>query len=581
MAKTKVRKCLEDDSDNSSDSGDETGSKEAQQRRADKVTAIIRRSRYKRIPAHDQARLRDFAKRVDPDDFRENSGRSISHLKATLRRMENNSLRSNEEELWTTAAPGDYSDDDEPTAPEAASTGGVPVRTVKKPMYRKGPREPAGLMTDNVFEAYAREQIVAMGKHAYKFSEMVGNVAGLAEAKHPNVFKVHEAAIAYSSPSDKKYYRQSKDPRAHAGAYDSMVQFLNNRALGGGQLAEITVGLCSFWLKGLMLEAADAQITFHANLLIYIHEPKNIRARHGPGKDLLICDPNFGVASSTPAKRMLGLLLNAQKEQKKQKGSFPRRIWKSKPRGEHNRDGDCLPLTLEWMLEVVINGPEALGIERNEKGEVTEINGFRRVYSGNAVEAGAIVGKQGNEGRVLEKLQRIMQETALAACLEVKQGGKLKKLGGMCKTRRGVFIPVLKKLQGFIHATTLTACLEARQHGKLKKLGGMCKTRRNAKQHGKLKKLGGMCKTRRNGKTFWNERSEVFLPVFKKLQGIIHETTLTACLEAKQHGKLKKLGGMCKTRRNGKTFWNERSEVFLPVFKKLQGIIHETTLTAC
>jgi hypothetical protein len=45
-------------------------------------------------------------------------------------------------------------------------------------------------------------------------------------------------------------------------------------------------------------------------------------------------------------------------------------------RPERNKDGECLRLVLEWMVEVVMNG---IAITRNADGEITDIKGFRKV----------------------------------------------------------------------------------------------------------------------------------------------------------------------------------------------------------
>jgi len=51
-------------------------------------------------------------------------------------------------------------------------------------------------------------------------------------------------------------------------------------------------------------------------------------------------------------------------------------IWVNKERTEHNSSGICLPLALEWILELLVS---PLAISWAASGRISNIEGFRRV----------------------------------------------------------------------------------------------------------------------------------------------------------------------------------------------------------
>ncbi|KAJ7931979.1 hypothetical protein B0H13DRAFT_1857395 [Mycena leptocephala] len=63
----------------------------------------------------------------------------------------------------------------------------------------------------------------------------------------------------------------------------------------------------------------------------------------------------------------------------KEIGSRMKQVWVNNKQPEHNNDGICLTLALEWMVELVDGGKKGLGIRRNCDGEVTAVKGFRLI----------------------------------------------------------------------------------------------------------------------------------------------------------------------------------------------------------
>ncbi|KAJ7054910.1 hypothetical protein C8F01DRAFT_1161786 [Mycena amicta] len=135
-----------------------------------------------------------------------------------------------------------------------------------------------------------------------------------------------------------------------------------------------TMALFAFPCKANLLGMTKKQIAameWHANAVVMIDHPE------GAGRDLVVFEPNVtGVEARENSIRRIfqpwmgGLLVSDEIR--------PRyaRLWVNNKRRTRNNEGICLPLVLEWMIEVVTQG---LVMQRAANGDVESIRGFRQV----------------------------------------------------------------------------------------------------------------------------------------------------------------------------------------------------------
>ncbi|KAJ7074450.1 hypothetical protein C8F01DRAFT_1242691 [Mycena amicta] len=101
-----------------------------------------------------------------------------------------------------------------------------------------------------------------------------------------------------------------------------------------------------------------ADVPWHSNVGIIVNNTKR-----GAGKDFLLCEPNV-----TPDDHDKPLNAFTQ--------PWMRRLWVNHARLEQNNGGVCLPLCLEWILEILVEG---LDLELDESGIVVGSNKFRQI----------------------------------------------------------------------------------------------------------------------------------------------------------------------------------------------------------
>ncbi|KAJ6618542.1 hypothetical protein B0H10DRAFT_2029124 [Mycena sp. CBHHK59/15] len=110
----------------------------------------------------------------------------------------------------------------------------------------------------------------------------------------------------------------------------------------------------------------------HCNVMVLIH------AQRGPGKVLLICEPNITEVEERERKADK-ILSSRMVEFINAIHSRFTEVWVNHERRERNETGICLRLVLKWMVEMVAAGKDGLNIERNDEHKITGIKGFRRI----------------------------------------------------------------------------------------------------------------------------------------------------------------------------------------------------------
>ncbi|KAJ6628207.1 hypothetical protein B0H10DRAFT_2184954 [Mycena sp. CBHHK59/15] len=111
----------------------------------------------------------------------------------------------------------------------------------------------------------------------------------------------------------------------------------------------------------------------HCNVMVLIHAPK-IPGQRGPGKVLLICEPN--ITEVEERERKADKILSSRMV--KFINAIHSRFTEVWVNHERNKTGIFLHLVLEWMVEMAAAGKDGLNIERNDEYKITGIKGFRR-----------------------------------------------------------------------------------------------------------------------------------------------------------------------------------------------------------
>ncbi|KAJ6537088.1 hypothetical protein B0H19DRAFT_1240815 [Mycena capillaripes] len=144
---------------------------------------------------------------------------------------------------------------------------------------------------------------------------------------------------------------------------------------------DITLSLFCCWTSNPAADSTsnqtgkddDSKLELHAVVVATIHPVVHGRRSR---RAIVIADPNvisldnhLDTLSEITRKGHLVKMFQAYERDK----SRPL-YWINRPRGQRNKDGICLALALEWMVEIVVDG---LAFTRDSAGEVMRIEGFR------------------------------------------------------------------------------------------------------------------------------------------------------------------------------------------------------------
>ncbi|KAJ7850523.1 hypothetical protein B0H14DRAFT_2581958 [Mycena olivaceomarginata] len=116
---------------------------------------------------------------------------------------------------------------------------------------------------------------------------------------------------------------------------------------------------------------------FHSNVLMVIHSTRNPSS----GKALVICEPNVVDNDDDDEEPIKIPNVRMQKMIKKVRGKMAKKsvVFINNERPETNTRRICLTLALEWMVQLIAGGKDALPIERDDSSRVTGIEGLQYI----------------------------------------------------------------------------------------------------------------------------------------------------------------------------------------------------------
>lgn len=170
-----------------------------------------------------------------------------------------------------------------------------------------------------------------------------------------------ERPVAFDNDKHKKNY-----PAATFDPFGGISAFVHHRP----PKCDISLALAILWKSPVRKTATEwVAEEMHANVLVIVHAPHDLRGGRIPGKVIAIADPNFASETGNPLSGRINSLLRVRR--------VPTTRFVSLPRAESNGKGICLALALEWLVEMVVKG---VNIERDEETkEVIGIQGFRPI----------------------------------------------------------------------------------------------------------------------------------------------------------------------------------------------------------
>ncbi|KAJ6548299.1 hypothetical protein B0H10DRAFT_2129359 [Mycena sp. CBHHK59/15] len=185
-----------------------------------------------------------------------------------------------------------------------------------------------------------------------------------------DLFTVVPKAIMFIDSEQKKTPRYSRIPFKPFGTLSGLIFCKPQCAF--------TIALAVWPANPVGRSVAEwANDPMHCNVMVLIHAPK-IPGLCGPGKVLLICEPN--ITEVEERERKADKILSSHMVEFIN-AIHPRftEVWVNHERRERNETGICLCLVLEWMVEMVAAGKDGLNIKRNDEHKITGIKGFRRI----------------------------------------------------------------------------------------------------------------------------------------------------------------------------------------------------------
>ncbi|KAJ7137073.1 hypothetical protein C8R44DRAFT_869151 [Mycena epipterygia] len=352
---------------------------------ADKLNGLIDRMNTEKLSEDELHRLQDAAE--DPDDWLdENTQKGLPSLEQANKLISmlktSKSLRKgNRHKLYATAAEDDTDvtivghDEHGPIyaveyVPDEVALGGplskedwyFHMARAKCWEYEHEPsHEPSPPITQLVSEVALHKMIHVI---AGDTSAIPGVLHKLAESSDEvqGGYALH--LFMWVNDTDRKNYANIP-----ANAFSTVSKFARHKPNN-----PVVLGVAICWVKSPVGQSVDAfyKANFHVNLILLILSPIQKCPR-----TIVVCDPNIHnrMASYTCTRQVLfpricNLLDVAELK------NLPR--WCNKPREVHNTKGTRLTLALDWAVELVANGVEALGIQCHG-GDITHIKGFRKL----------------------------------------------------------------------------------------------------------------------------------------------------------------------------------------------------------
>ncbi|KAK6995773.1 hypothetical protein R3P38DRAFT_3074992 [Favolaschia claudopus] len=221
-------------------------------------------------------------------------------------------------------------------------------------------RKPAEPITDISAEAELLRRIPIIGTASQDAGLILRGVQELADTMYRGIYQVHPKPILFID---------QKNKAAHKGIeyepFSTFTGFINTSPQG----CIVSIALVVLWESSPVGKKVVRWMgeDMHANIVLMIHP------RAGRGKAIAVGEPNIdSLRASLPnplSGRMTAMLKKSE--------NVPLNAWCNQPRKEINTGPNCLPMALEWMIEIVAGGLPRLGVERDEKGGVKGISGFR------------------------------------------------------------------------------------------------------------------------------------------------------------------------------------------------------------
>ncbi|KAJ7258437.1 hypothetical protein B0H12DRAFT_444659 [Mycena haematopus] len=229
------------------------------------------------------------------------------------------------------------------------------------------PRIPASTIGNTQAELDIRALIPLMertGVNLPLFLEALQNLAD--KLGHP--FNVFLAAVAFTHAVSRTWIvtRNKRD----LGHFDLVTNWRVHPRSG----KDISIALFATWLKGFIRKdapTADEELPLHFVAVLTIHPQ-----RGGIPRAIAIFDANvrrrdrrLHTLSEITNKNHLVKLLQHNETNRTRPHYFI-----NEEQAEHNSGGDCLALTLEWLVKIIVCG---LQVTRDAAGNVSQIQGFR------------------------------------------------------------------------------------------------------------------------------------------------------------------------------------------------------------
>ncbi|KAJ6579393.1 hypothetical protein B0H10DRAFT_2342507 [Mycena sp. CBHHK59/15] len=212
--------------------------------------------------------------------------------------------------------------------------------------------------------------IPPIGDDSGKCGPLLEELQLLSKAKG-DFFSVCSKVMMFVNERQKKHPQYSGIPFQPFGTVGGLIHCKPHSAF--------TIGL-AVWPEdnpvGMSVEDWANNHPWHCNVMVLMHPPTPL-ARKVRGK-------SFSSASRTSqmlrqGSTRLKMYSKSHGRDAQEIGSRVKQVWVNNKRPEHNNDGICLTLALEWMVELVDGGEKGLGIQRNRDGEVIAVKEFRMI----------------------------------------------------------------------------------------------------------------------------------------------------------------------------------------------------------
>ncbi|KAJ6551099.1 hypothetical protein B0H10DRAFT_1968571 [Mycena sp. CBHHK59/15] len=305
---------------------------------------LIERAAEEKLPEADRVKIRNWIDERNPAKL------DIPRLEAVYQKIvADKRLTKSDLAFFKTSAP---------------VPGAVPA-TGPRPM---APLAPA---TEAPTARRVLRMIPPIGDDSGKCGPLLEELQLLSKAKG-DFFSVCSKVMMFVNECQKKHPQYSGIPFQPFGTIGGLIHCKPHSAF--------TIGLAG-WPEdnpvGMSVEDWANNHPWHCNVMVLMHPP-HTPGKKGPGKILLVCEPNITDVEAREHKAE-NVLKSRMVEMLKEIGSRVKQVWVNNKCPDRNNDGICLTLALEWMVELVDGGEKGLGIQRNRDGEVIAVKEFRMI----------------------------------------------------------------------------------------------------------------------------------------------------------------------------------------------------------